>query len=291
MAVISPSNNTLFKDSSIIVSTVKRFLKSYNAFNLIPEEEFYRYIYDVLSALGIGVLKEEQSLVYIQASKGVLPFNFKSLYAAYRVTPSFSQMNLNHEQSNSSVMTTDITQEIITRANKCEIECCETNAQILEKVTIKNFVNEGALLIFTSPNLLRLSPNVKKTFIEDDSPCLFSKSSSEITIDGNFLYTNFDKGTVFMKYYGFPLDKESGLPLIPNINSVEKAIEYYLRYQTLLQLWYNNDVPDLQAKWQKAEADYELALEKAKYEDKLPTFQAMTDKAFRNKRNLSIYQI
>lgn len=291
MSVISASNNTIFKDASIVISNVKRFLKSYDAFNLLSVQEFYRYITDVTDQLGFGALQESDYLVYIESSKGLLPENFKSLYAAYKTSPSFSHNPIDRLQSNSFSITTDITQEIITNANKCEIECCTNNQSILEKLTVKNYVTDSGTLNFGCPLLLTLSPNVKPTLIEENSPCLYQGGINEITIDERYMYTNFDNDVVYIKYFGLPRDKDTGLPLIPNIKSVEKAIEWYIIYNTLLGLWYNSEVPDLQNKWQQAKVEYEFWFAEALHESKLPTFQALIEKARFNKGNLRIYQI
>lgn len=291
MSVISPSNNTIFKDSSIVISNVKRDLSSFNAFNLLREEEFYRYISDILNQLGVGVMMESDSLVLIESSKGILPFNFKTLYAAYKTTPFFNHPNIERLQSNSFSITTDITHEIIAQSNRCTIECCENSQKVIEKLTVKNFVNEGKHLNFTTPILLRLSPNVQQKFIEQGCQNLNSGSPHEITIDGRYIYTNFDRDVVYIKYYGFPVDKDTGLPMIPNITAVEKAIEWYIKWQTLMAIWYNNDVPDIQNKWQAAKVEYEHWFGQAEFEVKLPSFQNGIDLIRKNRGNLSIYQM
>jgi len=291
MSVISSSNNTIFKDSSIVISNVKRFLKSYNAFDLLNIQEFHRYISDITAQLGLGVLKEDDALVYIEGSKGLLPDNFKSLYAAYKTTPFFSHEPIDRLQSNSFSMTRDVTQELIASANRCEIECCENNVKIVERITVKNYVTDSGYMHFGTPILLTLSPNVKPIFIEKDSPSLNHGGKDEITIDERYMYTNFDHDVVYIKYYGTPMDKITSLPMIPDIKSVEKAIEWYIIYQTLLGLWYNSEVPDLQNKFQQAKQEYEFWFAEALHERKLPTFQALVEKMRLNRGNLRIYQM
>ena len=290
MGVISATNNTIFRDSSIMISNVKRFLRSYNAFNLINEEEFYRYIKEIVSQLGMGVYKEEQAIVHIGKFKGVLPLNFTQLYSAYKLTPSFNHEDRIHEQSNGYAIFSDVSSELlIAGKDSCEISCCDKDDKTIEKITVRNFVKEG-FINFNNPILLHLSPNVKKGLLVDDSPNLWATSLFEITIDDKFVYTNFQNDGIYIKYYGLPLDPESGLPQIPNINSVEKAIEWYIIYQTLLQLWFNTEVPDIQTKWQKAEIEYKEWFAQALYEVKLPTFQSMVDKVRFNRGNLQVFR-
>jgi len=291
MSVISSENNTIFKDSSIVISNVKRFLKSYDAFDLLNVQEFYRYISDVTAQLGLGVLKEDDALVYIEGSKGLLPENFKSLYSAYKTTPFFSHEPIDRLQSSSFSMTRDVTHEVIVSANKCEISCCENSSKVVESIIVKNYVTDSGYMHFGTPILLRLSPNVKPVFVEKDSPSLNHGGKEEITIDDRYMYTNFDHDVVYIKYYGIPMDKITGLPMIPNIKSVEKAIEWYIIYQTLLGLWYNSEVPDIQNKFQQAKQEYEFWFAEALHESKLPTFQALVDKIRLNRGNLRVYQM
>lgn len=291
MSVISSSNNTLFRDSSLVISNVKRFLKSYDAFNLLNVQEFYRYISDVTAQLGLGVLMESDALVYIKSSKGLLPENFKSLYAAYKTTPFFSHEPIDRLQSSSFSIIRDVTQEIIDSANKCTIECCENSSRILERLTVKDYVTDLGYLHFGTPILLTLSPNVKPVFVEEHSPSLNHGGREEITIDGKYVYTNFDNDVIYIKYYGTPMDKVTGLPMIPNIKSVEKAIEWYIIYETMLGLWYNSEVPDLQNKFQEAKQQHEFWFAEALHESKLPTFQALVEQIRLNRSNLRIYQI
>src|ERR1019366_6282646 len=157
--------------------------------------------------------------------------------------------------------------------------------------TVKNYVTDSGYLNFGTPILLHLSPNVKPVYVDEDSPCINNGSQFEITIDGTHIYTNFHHDVIYMKYYGFPTSKDTGLPLIPNINAVEKAIEWYIIWQSLLSLWFNSEVPDLQNKYKEAEQHYNFWFAQALYEVKLPTFQALVDKIRLNRKYLSTYQI
>lgn len=290
MGVISASNTTVFRDSSTLISNVKRFLSSYTAFNLIDEGEFYRYMIEIISQLGTAVFKEEEAIIPIGQYQGALPINFSQLYAAYKVTPQFKGKERIHEQSNGISMYSDITSELSLLGDCCEIECCGKDDKTIEKITVRNYVKEGPALNFGNPVLLRLGNNVRKDRIVSDSISLGIESPFEISIDNKFIYTNFKDDSVYLKYYGLPLDAESGLPQIPNINSVEKAIEWYIIYQVMLQLWFNSEVPDIQNKWQKAEQEYRYWFAQALYEAKLPTFQSMVDKIMFNKGNHRIYR-
>lgn len=291
MSVISSANNTLFKDSSIVISNVKRRLQSFNILNLLPETDFYRWIADVLTQLGIGAMKDSDAFVYIEGSKGRLPYNFKTLYAAYKTTPFFSHAPIEHIQSNSFVMSREVTQEIFSTLNRCNVSCCENDAKIVEKITVKNAIVEGNPLNLSSPILLTLSPNVKKSFIEQDCHNLNSGSVYEITLDGEFIYTNFDSDFIYLQYYGFPIDKDTGLPMIPDITSIKTAIEWDLVYNSFLTLYLNGEVADIKEKLQIVTQEKDYWFAQALSEVKTPSFQTMIESARLKRRSLDAYQI
>lgn len=276
MSVISPEGFNLFKSSSILYSKVKRFLKSYGTVNLIDDGEFPVYVKEVLRSLGIGVYEEKEAVVKVKNFKAVLPKGFSVLYAAYKCTPTVSSKDMVHPQGGASIFN-DITWEILDASEGCEIDCCEANNKIIEKVTVRQFVKEQAVTrSFVNPVLLRLSPNVKRDKCMNDCQNLLATSIYEITIDNGFIYTNFDEDCIYIKYYALPLDEE-GRPSIPDIEHVEKAIEWYIIYQTSLQWWFNSSVPDLEKRWQYAEAKYNEYYDKAKNYIKTPSFARMVN--------------
>lgn len=281
MSTIDPSNQNIFKSGNILFSKVKRFLSSYEAANLIDEGEFPIYVKEVLRDLGIGVYRENDAVIKVKNYKARLPQGFSVLYAAYKCTPSFNTKDLTHSQGTTTVFN-DITWEILEGGKGCDIVCAEEKG-VIEKITVRQYVKEHASTSnLTNPVLLRLSPNVKKSKCVDDCQNLLASSPYEISIDDGFLITNFNEDCVYLKYYEFPTDEE-GLPMIPDIEDVEKAIEWYIIYQLLLKWFLNSEVPDLQNRWQFAEQKYNEAFAKAKYYLKLPSFSNMVNQIRRQR--------
>lgn len=264
-----------FKNSSFLFSRIKRRLKNLTVVGLIDENNFPEYVADILNMLGIAVFKEEEAILTVKNKKACLPDDFKLLYAAYKCTPDKPSINKRHYQ-NRSVFEYDITSEIYCSGQNCNIEC-DYDDRVIEKLTLRQFVNEGTLeTIFTRPTLLKLSPNVKSKYAED---CLnlHSTSTDEITIDNGFIYTNFDDDAkIYIKYYALPLDDE-GLPMIPDIIEVEKAIEAYIIYHIFLDAWLTDDIPNALHKMQYLEKEYDEAMGNARYISKLPSFSKMVN--------------
>lgn len=288
MSIIDASNTTKFRDSSVLFSKVKRFLSSYGDANLIDEGEFPVYANEVLNDLGIGVFKESDAVMKVSNYKATLPKGFKVLYAAYKCTPFFNAKDTIHPQSTVSIFN-DVTWELLESNDKCEIDCCIEKG-VIEKITVRQYVQEKTITgHMTNPVLLRLSPNVKKSKCVDDCDNLLASSPYEITLDNNNIITNFNDDYIYMKYYEFPLD-ENGMPLIPDIDEVEKAIEWYIIYQVMLKWFMNNEVQDVQNRMQYAENQYTQYLAGAKYYLKLPSFSSMVN-YLRRKRSTNLLML
>lgn len=282
MGVISPDSYIDFKTTEELFGKVKRFLSSYDDASLLDDGEFDVYVKEVLRSLGIGVYRENDAILSVKNYKARLPESFSVLYAAYKCTPFFSQKDLIHHQNTISVFN-DVTWEVIQGGkNGAEINCCEEKG-ILERITVRQYVKEKAVDVdFKNPVLLRLSPNVHRGVRVDNCQNLLASSPFEITIRDGYVYTNFTDDNIYMKFYEFPTD-ENGLPMIPDIEEIEKTIEWYIIFQVLLKFYMNAEVPDIQNRWQLAEQKYKEAYAEAKYLNKLPTFSGSVNMIRRNR--------
>lgn len=271
MGVITADNINKFKSSEFLFSKIKREFKSFSDVNLLNISDFPLYTAEVLKNLGISVFKEEETITTVKNGKAILPQDFMLLHAAYKCCVKDITLNDEHLQ-NTSILYNDVTCELIGRKTGCDLNC--DNERILQKITTRQYIKEGCLKRdYEVKHLLKLSPNVKPLCSE---LCLnlFQTTSDEITINNNCIYTNFNDGDIYMKYYAFPTD-ENNTPLIPDIIQVEKAIEWYIKWQLLLNFWLVDDLQNAQNKWAKAEQEYEKAFAEAKYILKLPSFSSL----------------
>lgn len=283
MGVITGYNRNDFVSAKSIFSKVMRGLSSFAGLDIIDENEFPVWTMEVLSKLGNGVMMEDEAIVEIKDYKGLLPENFNQLYSAFRCERNVIAKVPKKHLQNTISFENDITYELLCRKNSCDIQCDDTKT--IEKIQVKQYFNEFELhYTFDNMQLLRLSPNVKDKCAND---CLnhMCTSEYEISLDKSNVYTNFESGNVYMKFYGTPVDEE-GYPLIINDINVEKAVEWYLKYMIFLKMWENSDAPDMQSRWQKAEIEYEKWMAEARFYVKLPAFSTMVNSA-RNKRAIN----
>lgn len=283
MSVISGSNKGDFISSDIIYAKVRRFLKSFVGSNLIDEGEFPVYTGEILHKLGISAMEESEVISEVVNGKTKIPDGLVEFEAIYKCTKDNPKVYSN----NSIVFDRLILQETICetfKKDECNI-CCEGDKLISRISVSKKIESNNVEFNFINPMLLRLSPNVKD-FCSESCLNMLSTSPYEVSIKDGYLLTNFDRDYLYIKFYKFPLD-EKGLPKVPNIIQVIKAIETYIIYQVLLGFWYNSDVPDIQNKWQKAEQDFTLAYGDAVNILKTPAFSTIINYA-RSRRSTNM---
>jgi hypothetical protein len=288
MSVINAANTLEFKNTDTLFARIRKRLRSYDAAGILDEGDWYYWIKEVLDRLGVGVYKECEAVVFVKNFKGPLPDNFSYLYSAYKCTPSLTESKSQVFPQTGFVFYIEETRQPYT---KCGTGWYATKEVIDgEKITIRSYI-EGAPVTynFHSPLLLKLSGNAKGIC---DGKCqnLFAKSPHEITIDKGFIYTNFNNDSIFLKYYGFPIDPESGLPEIPSNTYIEKAIEDYVIYRIFEDFTFNGDVPDIEKKYQLARANSDDSMKSALYWVKHPSFQTAINYIRQQRKNLSIYQ-
>lgn len=273
MGKINPENMLAFKSTQSMFDRISKRLSSYDAMNLIDTGDFHKLVADCVSSLGQGVLQECEAVVPIKDGKGKLPVNLKIWHAAFKCHSdrgSHTTQSVNEQQPWIFMYQTEISQFC---PNTCKFEhkYDEANARIV----IRTFVNgEESTSCYRNPVLLKLSPNVRKKDCSVDCPSIFGACEDEITVDNGYVYTKFKEDGVFLQYYGLPID-EDGLPMIPDNEHVEKAVEYYIYSQLFEEFYWNSTVPGVANFLQDARIQYDFHWKQAKYWANLPSFQKM----------------
>jgi hypothetical protein len=278
---ITEYNQNNFISAEQIYSKIRREFKSLTASNLIDDGDFPVYTSEVLRKLGNSAMQECEVILELEDKKHPLPYNFSQLHSAWRCEKCNDHDHDNWLPQTESVVRHDVSCELVA-PSKCKIDCCY-HEEILQRIKIQTFVKDTchtSSYNITSP--LRLTPNVKD-MCGDKRLKQLNTFENEITITEGQVYANF-KGCIYMKYFGFPLDK-NGMPMIPDVIEIIKAVEWYIKYQLLLSLWYDDSIANLQNKWQKAEQLYEQHLSEARYLAKLPSFSSMINGIRQNRAN------
>ena len=237
MSKINPENLLQFKSTRSMFDRIVKRLSSFESVGVIDEGDFHKHVVYVLEQLGLAVLRECDAVIPITNFKGKLPFNFKTLYSMYKCTQDSGNISeINEQRPWIFMYQTEV-------SSMCKPSCkFEHNKDGGNKIVIRTFVNGGeSTMTYKDPVRLVLSPNVRN-LCENDCPNIFSSDKREVSIDDNrTIHTNFTNDSIYMQYYGLPVD-DNGLPMIPANEDVEKAVEWYI-YKELFQDFYWANVP------------------------------------------------
>ena len=126
-------------------------------------------------------------------------------------------------------------------------------------------------------------------------PNLFVSSDHDISIKrrGNayYLLSNIKEPSIYLRYYSYPSDEETGLPLIPDEPIIEKALEDRLMVYFFKNLWLNDDNPNVQQKLGFLTPLANESMAEAEYFSKLPTFQQMINTTLRQRNRYASYEV
>jgi hypothetical protein len=301
MSFIEPARTGMFsRPSDIVFGRIVEELESFNASGIIDRGIFYTYVKEVLHNLGAAVYKEDQAILDIKNSNHPLPANFCTFWAAFSI-----KAPDNYIKDKGYDPRTDITlwhsleaytTDLVSAPNKCWNYCieCPSQMDLTSRIAVRYYISgeDARCYEFSQPSLMSFGTIPPMMLVDGHSPCYRSGSPQKVSIDNDkFLWTTFSNGCVYLQYWGMPVDKETGLPYIPDNPNIEKAIEYYIEYR-LLRKWYlNNRIGDLERKVAMLKADSDEALGVAMTETKTPSFRTLMDVARRNKDRLSIFQL
>ena len=285
MGIINSANLLGFKSSQQLFDRIKKRLSSFDAMGLIDDGDFHKHVKYILEQLGKAVYKECEAVLPLKDFKTRLPKNFAYLYAAYRCSFSWHGTKTINEQR-PWIYYTDT--EITENPNECCINCCDEGPD-KTKIVIRTYVNGDSETCTskTSPILLSLSSNVRDMCTED-CLSLYCPGNDEITITDGYIYSMFTDDSIYMQYYGLPMD-ENGLPMIPENENVEKAIEYYIYTQLFEEFYWNSTVPNMREMKTDASMSYDFHMGMARYWAKLPSFQSGIQSIRRQRSNKKFY--
>jgi hypothetical protein len=200
------------------LAEIKESLKQYDSAGLINDLTVYNWVLDALNQFSMLPTIRIETVLDVKNNKTKLPDGFKSIYSALKCEPFGYTTDCPEGE--------DILQNIyfykvreIKNAEWALCDPCELKEEetcIVEKLYLHNGTKANLYYNNAQPIKLKLTPFVKKTSC--DKGCLnfaVKDSPYEISINKRTLYTNFEKGSIFMVYNGYEED-DDGFLLIPD---------------------------------------------------------------------------
>lgn len=269
----------IFKNSDQLIARVSGQLKSFKAAGLLDEGDFYRWIKEVLGLLNIPAYSVVHQIAEFENRKMKIPKDMSQIWALWKyheVVESHAPQR--HYQG--QVRTHGIVKECIDPCgDPCDIETVDSNLLVakfyVDTIPQRKVYDNGTLLTLK---------NYKVDRCDKDSPSIRSRSTSEVTMDNQYFYFNFDSGSIYLQYFKYMLD-ENGLPMVPDVIKIELAIEKYIVFRFFQECYYNNVGGDVFQRKQDAEMEYTKAFKSALDWVRLPEARELLEygKLLRNK--------
>lgn len=284
-----------FKTTEVLFSRILEDFASFTQAQLIDEGMFYKDVKYVLALLGIMWYRDAEYVIEVNNYKGCLPSDFKLLDAAYSCeativdTPQpdglvMQQLTFDHYPS------TQPDWHDMSCNGQCGGACAQPTDLIFNRHVLTLVKRGNFMCQYHTPKLLKLGNVNTKRHCTKGCANVYSVESDTITIQNGHIYTNFKEGNVFIRYHAFPLDEETGLPLIPDDPIIEKCIEMYIKASIIRNLWTNGDA-DVQQQVRYYDDLADKAMGEAKYLTKLPSFQTMVNAIRLQRKRLNVYQL
>lgn len=284
-----------------ILARIEEDLSAYGANGILDVGKLYSEVNLFSQRLGLAVYEMNEAVIKVQDYKAELPCNFYLLDSAWLCdtnTASFSD-NLQHsyqyyvEQTCRTIEQGDCPPPNPTGVS---ISTCG-NERVLGEVTIKEYVGgqDNIKVTWRNPVLLTLNNNKNiRNICAKDCKNIFAHSGGDINIikqgDAYFLYSTLKEAVIYVKYYVYPIDTETKLPLVPDNAILENALYYRLVKKTLEQWFLNSDV-DVTQKLQYFSQQADLTWREALSYVKTPSFNTMVRVVNRMRHRFAPYEI
>jgi len=222
------------------LAEIKNSMKQYDSAGLIDELSVYGWVVDGLNKLGNLPTIKIEKVLEIKNKKTALPENFKSLYMALKCEPFKYQCD---EKTQPILQSSSFWRTLESSSlewDKCD-PCCVTEK---EGYIIENIYFDPqtlAKVFYKEPTLLKLTPHIQRESC--DKECINKKaydSKYEINIQNKTLYANFNKGSIFIVYNGYPSDEEDFV-MIPDEIWVKDYLSYFVKRRVIEDLLTNSD--------------------------------------------------
>jgi hypothetical protein len=225
-----------------LIAEINSDLSKYADAGLIDENSIYRDIVKGLKKFGNNMMELQETVLEVKNYKAVIPEGFYSLYLAYLCKPLYYKTNDEFHDLQNSLFYIERT-ETKNKWNECDT-CCTTQEEKIIKENLY-FRRSRAEFYYHEPQLLKLGKSFKKSECHRECRNKFVKDNpNEIIINSskNILSTNFKEGSIYMQYYGLPVD-EDGAIIIPDVANgiVETYLEYRCKRRLAERLIGNND--------------------------------------------------
>lgn len=269
-----------------VYARVKEELRSYFDAGLVDDLLFPLWTFDSLDRFRLSFYPIREAVLFIDCFEAKLPPDFKKVREARACF--FAETGL---FTTSGTFYAEITTRVDKEGGRCEeVTCdlkpCFESCGVYKTNTYQNH-------IFTVSHYLKPGNLTARNACDDACPNLRCESPDVFDIhDGKFA-TNFDKGTVYLKYYSKEFDSQNNV-MIPDNYFFRNYLEKYLKFKIFEQL--SNQVTDetfnqIHMKLQLAERAKDEAFVLAEQHSRAQTLEQKINSIGANRRRLKKFRI
>lgn len=295
-----------------LFAKIEAQLNSYSTNGLLDTNTFFSEIRWVINKLGIAAYEMVDAIATLENHKVALPCKFYLLDSAWLCDKHAPAITNPIIQSN-FIMYTETTNETISQNISCQntalldnisngvvvqsTPCNNNNEHVLDKVTVKEYIiPEGRSITWRNPVLLTLrNKKSLQNVCTKDCKNIFAKSPYEISINQEgsqkVLYSTLEKPVIYLKFYAYPEDPNTGLPLIPDEPIIQKAIEFHLMHYFFYMTWLDGNDADIYRKVQDLELKRNQYLTEAINYSKFPSFNKSIEMARKSRKKWAAYEL
>ena len=242
---------------SEMIAEITTALKDYDEAGLVDYISIDLWIRNALREFGGNLMDAQETTIEVKNGKANLPENFYALGLALKCEPAGWSGN---EEDKKHLQSSIFYQERIEKRNFWDNQLGEDTPclagedckYVVENIFWQDKTSKSAKFYYNDIKILRLVQGYKRVKCDKGCPNLTERESPyEISIQGNYIQTNFDSGYIYLRYRGLPVD-ENGDLLIPDIqrNKLPDYIKYTCIRRTLENLLLTSDDPNVGQKLQ-----------------------------------------
>lgn len=282
MSVITSTEQMSFRKSQPLFDRIKKRLLSYDSNNAFDSGDFFKHVKFCLEKLGDSVMRECEAFIHIpvQGQSIQLPLNYKQYHAAWSCN-SVQGGSVKSIDEQPAFVIYNQTTIINNVKDTCHVTCCDEGN--VQKVIVQQVIEgTNSTCNYNCNQLFNLVGNLQ-SYCNDQTGQgnTFCQSSIAINKDNNTLITNFS-GDIYLQYLGLPLDEDK-LPMIPDVEDLEKFIEYFILKQIFEDFYFAN-IPNVVSILQYINREYDIYKGEAEKYVKTPSFQRAIKSIYEKRR-------
>jgi hypothetical protein len=230
-----------------LIAEVQTELKQYNESGLLDEISLNNWARSGLREFGNLVTVLNEKTLEVRNGKARLPQSFYSLYVAAKCEPYEYEITCGDEEDIiDSLFYTVRTEAVGEWDNQSHAMVNDKEYKTVKEVTYFRNGKTQANLYYHKPQILTVKRGLNREKYAPNCINLAKytdrKSQYEISIVGDYIQTNFEKGFIYIQYFSLPTD-DSGEIEIPQLSNdkLYEYLSYTLKRRALEMLWMGED--------------------------------------------------